>query len=305
MATKIQGSAAQDPQVGGLPEGSGPAGRGARRWAAPSVEPFVIDDVQPPIIINAPDEKTALVIAEQIGMVTGDMVDPAMSIQRVLPLLRAFCGDQFPRVWAMLPKENTTESVYVMLQALQDHFSEQMAVLAHAKEAAELPGGSQGLVGLDRPLRRGHRVRPAGRTAGVDLLDFFDPPAALASAVQLPGAAAPWGQYKSDLAMDEDWAEIDPGPAGGRRGGRPSGRPRSDHAAALHPRDRLPGVDRRPDPGRAQRGVRRAVGQERAAHPGAAPAEDGHGRRPRASGGPRAAAEVEQEIFGGGLEIQR
>jgi hypothetical protein len=109
----------------------------------PPVEPFVIDDVQPPIIINAPDEKTGMVIAEQIGMVTGDLIDPATSVQRVLPLLRALCGDQFPRVWAMLPKENTTESVYVVLQALMDHFSEQMKVLAHAKEAAGLPGGSQ------------------------------------------------------------------------------------------------------------------------------------------------------------------
>jgi hypothetical protein len=109
----------------------------------PSVEPFVIDDVEPPIVIPPPDEKTALIIAEQIGMLSLDMSDPKVSMQRILPLLRAFCGDQFPRVWALLPAENTTNAVYVVMQALQDHFTAQMALLQHAKQAADLPGGSE------------------------------------------------------------------------------------------------------------------------------------------------------------------
>lgn len=108
----------------------------------PSVEPFVIDDVQPPIVIPPPDEKTTLVISEQIGLLSTDLLDPKVSIQRVLPLLRAFCGDQFPRIWALLPTEGTTEAVYVLMQALMDHFSEQMKMLAHARQAADLPGGS-------------------------------------------------------------------------------------------------------------------------------------------------------------------
>jgi hypothetical protein len=116
-------------------------GRGAT--PRPSVEPFVIDDVQPPIIIPQPDEKTSLIIGEQIGMLSNDLLNPKVSLQRILPLLRAFCGDQFPRIWAMLPEENTTENVYILMQALLDHFSEQMAVFQHAQEAADLPGGSR------------------------------------------------------------------------------------------------------------------------------------------------------------------
>jgi hypothetical protein len=117
--------------------------RAEGREERPSAEPFIIDDVEPPIIIEPPDEKTVLVISEQIGMLSSDLIDPQMSIQRVLPLLRAFCGDQFPRVWAMLPKKNTTESVTVVMQALMDHFTAQNQQLAHAREAAKLPGGSK------------------------------------------------------------------------------------------------------------------------------------------------------------------
>jgi hypothetical protein len=110
----------------------------------PVIEPFVIDDVQPPIIIPPPDEKTTLVISEQIGIVSTEMLDPRVGIQRVLPLLRAFCGDQFPRIWALLPEENTTEAVYVLMQALVDHFKDALAAAtAAAEQAAELPGGSK------------------------------------------------------------------------------------------------------------------------------------------------------------------
>jgi hypothetical protein len=100
--------------------------------------------VEPPIIIpNRRTRRRSLMISEQIGMLSSDLIDPQMSIQRVLPLLRAFCGDQFPRVWAMLPKKNTTESVTVVMQALMDHFTAQNQQLAHAREAAKLPGGSK------------------------------------------------------------------------------------------------------------------------------------------------------------------
>jgi hypothetical protein len=99
----------------------------------------VIDDVEPHIVIEPPDEKTTLIISEQIGIVSSGL-DPNLSIQRILPLLRAFCGGQFPRVWAMLPTENTTEAVYVLMQALLDHFE---VSLRTARDAAELPGGSE------------------------------------------------------------------------------------------------------------------------------------------------------------------
>jgi hypothetical protein len=111
-------------------------GRGTKRLTA---EPFVIDDVEPHIVIEPPDEKTTLIISEQIGIVSSGL-DPNLSIQRILPLLRAFCGGQFPRVWAMLPTENTTEAVYVLMQALLDHFE---VSLRTARDAAELPGGSE------------------------------------------------------------------------------------------------------------------------------------------------------------------
>lgn len=117
--------------------------RAEGREERPSAEPFIIDDVEPPIVIPPPDEKTVLVISEQIGILSTDLMDPMTSSGRVLPLLRAFCGDQFPRVWAMLPKENTTNAVNIVMQALLDHFTAQNQQLAHAREAAKLPGGSK------------------------------------------------------------------------------------------------------------------------------------------------------------------
>lgn len=109
------------------------------RRPRPAVEPFVIDDVEPPIVIKPPDEKTTLIISEQIGMLSAGL-DPNMSIQRILPLLRAFCGSEFPRVWALLPTEGATEAIYVLMQAFMDHFE---AALKDAMEASELPGGSE------------------------------------------------------------------------------------------------------------------------------------------------------------------
>jgi hypothetical protein len=105
----------------------------------PVVEPFVIDDVDPPIIIPPPDEKTTLLIAEQIGLLSSGL-GSNVSVQRIIPLLRAFCGDQFVRVWAMLPDTNTTESINIVMQALTNHFE---ASLRSALEVAELPGGSE------------------------------------------------------------------------------------------------------------------------------------------------------------------
>lgn len=106
-------------------------------------EPFIIDDVEPPIIIEPPDEKTTLLISEQIGILTTDMAGDMESVQRVLPLLRAFCGDQFPRVWMLLPRVNTSHYINILMQALVEHFEGSLKMLAQAREAAELPGGSE------------------------------------------------------------------------------------------------------------------------------------------------------------------
>lgn len=101
------------------------------------VAPFVIDDVQPPIVITEPDTlERQIIIADYVGQwQRGDW-----DMGNMLPLLRALCGDQFPRVW-MLVKDDPDPAVLTpLVNAMFEHFRE---VLDSVTEAAELPGGSE------------------------------------------------------------------------------------------------------------------------------------------------------------------
>jgi hypothetical protein len=102
----------------------------------PVMPPFVIDDVDPPIVITAPDNlERILVAAEGFSAVErGDM-------GAVMPVMRAICGDAFPRVWWLVREDKGVDRAMALLNALAKHFEE---VLAPYQEAAELPGGSSG-----------------------------------------------------------------------------------------------------------------------------------------------------------------
>lgn len=94
--------------------------------------PFVLDDIDPPIVITAPDTvERQMIIAEMIG--------PKMSfdVSGCLPLLRALCGSEFPRVWALIKDDTEPDTTVRLIQALVEHFS----AIVDA-DAAELPGGS-------------------------------------------------------------------------------------------------------------------------------------------------------------------
>jgi hypothetical protein len=101
------------------------------------LEPYIIDDVQPPIVIEPPDDKRLLVIAECLGP------DLQFAAQRTLPLLRALCGDQFPRVWQLVPDNdpNAMAMFAVLTEELINHF---IVALKDAVEAQDLPGGTGG-----------------------------------------------------------------------------------------------------------------------------------------------------------------
>lgn len=109
----------------------------ARGKPRPKIEPYVIHDVEPPIIINPPDDKRLLVISECIG------VDGTFHSSRVMPLLRALAGDQFGRVWMLIPDDDpaAAEIMLALVQSMVDHF---MGALRDAMGVAEQPGGSEG-----------------------------------------------------------------------------------------------------------------------------------------------------------------
>jgi hypothetical protein len=105
------------------------------REARKTPPPFVFDDVEPPIVITAPDTvERQLVIAEMIG--------PNLEFApgAVRPLLKALCGKEFPRVWALVKDDTEPDLTVLLITQILEHFKQ--AGLAMA-EAADLPGGSE------------------------------------------------------------------------------------------------------------------------------------------------------------------
>ena len=95
--------------------------------------PFVMDDIDPPIVITAPDTvERQLLIAELIGP-HGEFHSSA-----TLPLLRALCGPAFPRVWALIKDDTEPDLTIGLVQAIFEHFREALP----DTEANEQPGGS-------------------------------------------------------------------------------------------------------------------------------------------------------------------
>jgi hypothetical protein len=111
--------------------------RASNRPARPKIEPYIIDDVEPPIVIEPPDDKRLLVISECVGS------DGTFHIARVLPLLRALCGNEFPRVWMLIP-DNSAEAQDLMGLLASELIQHFMGALRDAMQAADLPGNSEG-----------------------------------------------------------------------------------------------------------------------------------------------------------------
>lgn len=96
--------------------------------------PYVIDDVDPPIVIQPPeDTERQLELAEMFDAGTGAF--RAADARRILTLI---CGDEFDRVWDMVRHEHIT-----VLMALIDDMGTHFENQANLREAAgEFPGGS-------------------------------------------------------------------------------------------------------------------------------------------------------------------
>jgi hypothetical protein len=99
--------------------------------------PFVMEmpGDQDDVVITAPDTlERILVITDTIGP------DGTFALERSLTVLRALCGDAFPRVWSLVKNDKDPALMVAIVQAIFKHFEE---VLRDAQEAnEELPGGS-------------------------------------------------------------------------------------------------------------------------------------------------------------------
>lgn len=100
----------------------------------PDVEPYVIDDVVPPISIPAPET-----VEQQLALMEVFSSDGKFRIADGRRILSIICGDQFEAVWALVRREKLA----VLLEFIDDmsrHFAEQGA-LEDVGEA-DAPGGS-------------------------------------------------------------------------------------------------------------------------------------------------------------------
>lgn len=110
--------------------------KAAKREPRKVLEPFVINDVEPPIVITSPDtNERQLMIAEMIGR------DGTFDTTNSLPLLRALCGTSFGRVWMLVRDDTEPDTLIALIQAIFKHFEDVIKGLQEAEE--ELPGGSE------------------------------------------------------------------------------------------------------------------------------------------------------------------
>lgn len=101
----------------------------------PQVEPYVLDDVDPPIVITPPeDAERQMELAELFGEQGQFRMSDARRV------LRNICGDEFDRVWELVRGEH----ISVLLALIDDmgqHFAAQGSPADNVTEA-DFPGGS-------------------------------------------------------------------------------------------------------------------------------------------------------------------
>lgn len=96
------------------------------------IEPYVIDDVDPPIVINAP-----VTVEQQI--VVAELTEPSGGIQarNLRPALQQLCGEEaWPRVWELLRREHETV-LFAFFDDLHSHFNPRPGV-----GGSDVPGKS-------------------------------------------------------------------------------------------------------------------------------------------------------------------
>lgn len=82
----------------------------------PPVVPYVIDDVEPAIVIQAPtDTETQIGLAEVFDA-NGDF-----NIRDARRILELICGDSFPAVWELFRKEHISVMVQLIID-MSAHF---------------------------------------------------------------------------------------------------------------------------------------------------------------------------------------
>lgn len=97
----------------------------------PEVPPYVIDDVNPPIVIELPDT-----IEQQVGLADLFTMEGDFRIGDARRILELICGDAFPRVWELMRREHITVLV-AFIHELGEHFGG-----FFDPGARDFPGGS-------------------------------------------------------------------------------------------------------------------------------------------------------------------
>ncbi len=114
------------------------AEKNAPERVVPDVGPFVLDDIDPPIVITFPDTiERQMIIGESMSADATITFRP----QTTLPLLRALCGTAFDRVWMLVRDDKTPDALLGLIRAMFEHWGEALQTII---EAGELPGGSEG-----------------------------------------------------------------------------------------------------------------------------------------------------------------
>lgn len=98
----------------------------------PPVEPYVIDDVDPPIVIAPPgDAESQFAFADLFAE------DGSFAMKDVHRVLQLICGDAFDRVWQLVRKEHISVTL-ALIDDMGRHFQDQVP----AAEVADFPGGT-------------------------------------------------------------------------------------------------------------------------------------------------------------------
>lgn len=98
----------------------------------PEVPPYVIDDVEPPIVIQAPTSTEQQI---EIHQLFGN--DGTFHVRDAELVLRALCGEAFPRVWEQFRREHV-KVLIALIADMGDHFGE----LLQGNGEGDFPGGS-------------------------------------------------------------------------------------------------------------------------------------------------------------------
>lgn len=99
------------------------------------IEPYVINDVEPPIVIEAPDT-----VEQQMALLEMFDNEGQFRIADARRVLETVCGESFDRVWELL----RAEKLPVMLRFIQEvgaHFGAQGGIEQVDEE--DFPGGSR------------------------------------------------------------------------------------------------------------------------------------------------------------------